>query len=135
MENVKKVIPEEIKRKIIENKVNEIDDEEDINQCRNKFSVIIKFKQREYEKDSDVSDLFFRLLNDTIEKKKLALDNFEYYYEDKVPHRRKVELTERLNNLLDEFDRDYKERIFQIGKKYNLKLKRSFWGLFNNFID
>lgn len=106
-------------------KIAEIKAELDIDLCRNKFSIIIGIKDKDYEKDRDINDLFFLLLNDNIDKKKLAIDVFEYYYEEKHPFSRKVELTELFNNLLEVFDHDYKITVKRLALKYDLKVKKS----------
>jgi hypothetical protein len=111
-------------------KIAEIKAELDIDLCRNKFSIIIGIKDKDYEKDREINDLFFLLLNDHIDKKKLAIDVFEYYYEEKHPFSRKVELTELFNNLLDVLDNDYKSTVKRLAIKYDLKIKKSFFDFF-----
>ena len=71
--------------------------------------------------------MFFSLLNDTIQKKQLAIDVFEYYYEEGHPHKRKLELAERFNNLMSELGSDYKKRLHHLARKYELNVKKSFW--------
>jgi hypothetical protein len=119
-------VPEPIKNNIKSTKIDEIKGEPDIDLCRNKFSLIIAFKTDAYDRDKEVNDLFFTLLYDSKERKKLALDVFEFYYEGKHPHNKKGELTERFNNLMDELDGDYKNRIKGLAQKYDLKVKKSF---------
>lgn len=126
------IMKSSLKRETIQtlkaNKINEIKSESDIDLCRNKFSVIIAFKDEEYDKDNNVNDLFFSLLNGTQAKKKLALDVFEYYYDNNHPFHRKVELTERFKVLLDELsERKYKEKLIYLAKRYDLKIKKSFF--------
>lgn len=120
---------EEFIKKIRANKISEIKAENEINLCRNKFTIIIGLKDKNYEKDKDINDLFFLLLNDKLEKKKLAIDVFEYYYEKKHPYNRKSELTETFNNLLGVFDNDYRQTVKRLANKYDLKIKKS---LFEN---
>ncbi len=119
-------IEEDIKETIKANKISEIRSSSEIDLCRNKFSLIIGFKGKGYDKDREVNDLFFSLFNDTIEKKKLAIDVFEYYYEDRHPYLRKVELSGQFINLMNDFDRDYKETLKRLANKYELKIRRSF---------
>lgn len=111
-------------------KIAEIKIDSDIDLCRNKFSIIIGLKDKDYDKDKEINDLFFLLLNDKLDKKKLAIDVFEYYYEDRHPYGRKVELTERFNNLLEILDHDYKNTVKRLSIKYDLKVKKS---LFDSF--
>lgn len=114
-------------------KIAEIKADKDIDLCRNKFSILIGIKGKDFEKDREMNDLFFLLLNDTIEKKKLAIDVFEYYYEEKHPFSRKVELTELFNNLLEVLDHEYKDTVKRLALKYDLKVKKSFFdGIFGN---
>jgi len=120
----KKIIRSEFKEKIRKEKIEEIKLESHIDICRNKFSIIIQFKSNEYEKDGKINDLFFSLLNDSIEKKRLALDVFDLYYEGKNPLNRKGELTDRLNNLVKEMDNNYQKKIYELSNKYGLKVKK-----------
>jgi hypothetical protein len=114
-------------------KIAEIKVESDIDLCRNKVSTIIGIKGADYEKDGEVNDMFFSLLNDTNQKKQLAIDVFEYYYEERSPYKRKGALEERFNNLMSELDSDYKRRLQHLARKYELNVKKSFWeSLFGN---
>jgi hypothetical protein len=118
---------------IKQSKISEIKIESDIDLCRNIMSTIISIKEKEYEKDREVNDLFFSLLNDTVLKKQLAIDVFEFYYEQNHPYQRKGALEERFNNLLDELDENYKRKLRHLAQKYELNVKKSFWDtLFGN---
>jgi len=136
LELIKSQIDEDIRTEIKKQKVKQIEKEKDINLSRNWFTFINKFKGQDYEKDKSISELFSRLLNSSQAKKKLAIDNFEYYYDYRIPYGRKGELTERLNALLCELnDSYYRKKIHDLGKKYNLKLKRRFLEVMRDFID
>jgi len=113
-------------------KIAEIKAESDINLCRHKISTLIGIKDIDYEKDVDINDLFVSLLNDTLQKKKLAIDVFEFYYTNNHPHKRKRALEERFENLMSELDNDYKKRLHHLANKYDLKVKKSFWSIFGN---
>lgn len=114
-------------------KIAEIKTESDIDLCRNKVSTIIGIKSADYEKDGAVNDMFFSLLNDTTQKKQLAIDMFEYYYEEGHPYKRKLELAGRFNNLMSELGSDYKKSLHHLARKYELNVKKSFWNsIFGN---
>jgi hypothetical protein len=109
-------------------KISEIKSERDIDLCRNKMSTIISIKGIEYEKDREVNDMFFSLLNDNlVSKKQLAIDVFDHYYDSKHPFQRKGALEERFNSLLEELDNNYKKKIYHLTDKYQLNVKKSFW--------
>lgn len=109
-------------------KISEIKSESDIDLCRNKMSTIISIKGIDYEKDREVNDMFFSLLNDNVvPKKQLAIDVFDHYYDSKHPFQRKGALEERFNSLLEELDNNYKKKIYHLTDKYQLNVKKSFW--------
>lgn len=126
-------LPSDFKAELRLLKIAEIKTESDIALCRNKVSTIIGIKSDDYEKDGVVNDMFFSLLNDTTQKKQLAIDVFDYYYEEGHPYKRKLELAERFNNLMSELGGDYKKRLHHLARKYELNVKKSFWdSLFGN---
>jgi hypothetical protein len=116
-----------VKRQIKDKTISEIRTETDIDLCRNKITSLIAIKDREYEKDAEINDMFFSLLNDNLDKKKLAIDVFEYYYENTHPYKRKGALEERFNNLMDEMDSERKKTLKYLARKYSLNVKKSFW--------
>jgi hypothetical protein len=133
MKHINTYISSTSKLLIKQKKIAEIKIEPDIDLCRNIMSTLINIKEKEYEKDREVNDLFFSLLNDNISKKKLAIDVFEFYYEENHPYQRKGALEERFNNLLDELEEDYKNKLRHLAHKYQLNVKRTFWeSLFGN---
>lgn len=113
------------KKELISIKIEEIKNSENIDLCRNKFTIINCFKDNSFEKNNDVNDLIFILFNDSIDKKKLAVDIFHFYYEGRIPYKRKMSLTETLTNMINELDHNYKEKIYKLGKLYNLKIRKS----------
>jgi hypothetical protein len=125
--NIKEHFSENFRINLKSNRIAEIKSESDIDFCRNKMSTLIGIKDNDYDKDNEINDLFFNMLNDTIEKKKLAIDVFEFYYEDKHPYHRKGALVEYLENLREELDKEYQKKLKHLAKKYDLKVKKSFW--------
>lgn len=122
-----KYLKSDMKSEIKSGKIADITTESDIHLCRNKMSTLIAIKESDFEKDTEINDMFFRLLNDKKIKKHLALDVFEYYYEDRYPYKRKGALEERFNNLMSELDSNYKEKLRHLANKYELRVKKSFW--------
>ncbi|NLT51327.1 MAG: hypothetical protein GXX85_10455 [Ignavibacteria bacterium] len=113
--------------------ISQIKLESDIDLCRNKMSTLISIKEQDCEKNNEVNDMFFSLLVDTESKKELAIDVFDFYYERNHPYHRKGALEERFNNLLDELDGNYKNKLLDLAKKYELNVKKSFWNtIFGN---
>ncbi|MBK8809168.1 MAG: hypothetical protein IPN69_00325 [Acidobacteria bacterium] len=122
-------LPTDIKDQIVMTTVNELRSESNIDISRNLLTVLIVLRDKDYDKNNKINDLFFNLMNGSIAQKKLAIDVFDFYYSKRHPHQRKGELTQRFKALVDDFRSDptYRGRLHSLAEKYDLKIKRSIW--------